>query len=56
MSDYAMFRALGVGFKRTKTIAINCDVCDFRFVKDYQTPKGWPPESLEEFRQYLSKK
>ena len=53
--DYAMYRALGIGFKRTQTIGLGGNVCDFRFVKDYNTPEGWPPEELEEFKQYLAK-
>ena len=48
LCDYARMRALGIGFKRTKTIAAGANLCDFRFIKDYQTPRGWPPEDLEE--------
>ncbi len=48
LCDYARMRALGIGFKRTKTIAAGADMCDFRFIKGYQTLKGWPPEDLEE--------
>ncbi|MFX0042362.1 MAG: L-2-amino-thiazoline-4-carboxylic acid hydrolase [Candidatus Hodarchaeota archaeon] len=48
LCDYARMRAIGIGFKRTKTIAGGADICDFRFIKGYQTPKGWPPEDLEE--------
>lgn len=48
LCDYARMRALGIGFKRSKTIAAGADMCDFRFIKDYQTPRGWPPEDLEE--------
>ncbi len=29
--DFYMFPAIGVGLKRTKTIAQGCDMCDFRF-------------------------
>ncbi|MFX1390625.1 MAG: L-2-amino-thiazoline-4-carboxylic acid hydrolase [Promethearchaeota archaeon] len=48
LCDYARMRAFGIGFKRNKTIAAGSDICDFRFIRDYQTPRGWPPESLEE--------
>ena len=48
LCDYARMRAIGVGFKRTKTIATGAEICDFRFIRDYQTPRGWPPENLEE--------
>ncbi len=55
LCDYARMRALGVGFKRTKTIAAGAEICDFRFIKEYQTPKGWPPEDLEENMSILEK-
>ena len=48
LCDYARMRVLGIGFKRTITLAAGADMCDFRFIKDYQTPSGWPPEGLEE--------
>lgn len=48
LCDFARMKAIGVGFKRTKTIANGAELCDFRFVKNYQTPRGWPPENLEE--------
>lgn len=52
LCDYALYRALGIGFKRTGTIGMNADCCDFRLIKNYQTPRGWPPENLEEFKNY----
>jgi hypothetical protein len=48
LCDYPNFHRLGIGFKRTQTIACGASSCDFRFIRDYDTPKGWPPESLEE--------
>jgi len=48
LCDYARMRAVGVGFKRTKTIAAGANICDFRFIKNYQTPRGWPPENISE--------
>jgi hypothetical protein len=48
LCDYARMKAVGVGFKRTKTIANGAELCDFRFVRNYQTPRGWPLEDLEE--------
>jgi len=48
LCDYARMRALGIGFKRTKTLAKDAEMCDFRFIKGYKTPRGWPPEYLEE--------
>jgi len=48
LCDYARMQVMGIGFKRTKTIAVGADICDFRFIKNYQTQRGWPPENLEE--------
>lgn len=50
LCDYARMRVLSIGFKRTKTLASGAEMCDFRFIKHYQTPKGWPPEDLEEYK------
>jgi len=48
LGDYATYRGFGIGFRRTRTIASGGSMCDFRFGKDWQTPRGWPPENLEE--------
>ena len=48
LGDYATYRAFGIGFKRTQTIANGASWCDFRFKKDWETPRGWPTEELEE--------
>ncbi len=48
LCDYARMRAIGVGFKRTKTRAKGAELCDFRFIRNCDTPRGWPPEDLEE--------
>ncbi|MFW9828116.1 MAG: L-2-amino-thiazoline-4-carboxylic acid hydrolase [Candidatus Thorarchaeota archaeon] len=55
LCDYARMRAIGIGFKRTKTLAAGAECCDFRFIKNYKTPKGWPPESLDENKDFYSK-
>ena len=49
LTDYAKMRGIGVGFRRTKTLACGADKCDFRFKKGGSTQRGWPPEKLEEF-------
>ena len=54
LCDYARMRAIGIGFKRTKTIAAGAEICDFRFIKNYETPKGWPPEDLEENKDFYT--
>ncbi len=48
LGDYATYRAFGIGFKRTQKIISGAPFCDFRFKKDWETPRGWPPEQLEE--------
>ncbi|MFW9804303.1 MAG: L-2-amino-thiazoline-4-carboxylic acid hydrolase [Candidatus Thorarchaeota archaeon] len=50
LCDFARLREIGAGFKRTQTLAMGHTRCDFRFSKSFETPSGWPPESLEEVR------
>lgn len=50
LSDYPMFRSIGVGLKRTKTIGNGADLCDFRVKRDGITPDIWPPDDLTEFK------
>ncbi len=50
LGDYPMFRSLGIGFTRTQTIGNGAPLCDFRFKKGGTTPRGWPPDNLEEFK------
>jgi len=50
LGDYPMFRAFGVGMKRTQTIGNGAESCDIRFKRNETTDKGWPPEGLEEFK------
>ncbi len=52
IADFAQFNQMGIGMKRTKTIGTGQSHCDFRYVKGYVTPRGWPPETLDEFQQY----
>jgi hypothetical protein len=50
LSDYPMFRIIGVGLKRTKTIGNGADLCDFRVKRDGITLDIWPPDNLTEFK------
>ncbi len=50
ISDYAMARAYGYGLKRTQTIGNGDPICDFRYIKDGKSPRGWPPDDLPEFK------
>ncbi len=45
--DYVMSGAMGVGLQRTMTLAWGCEKCDFRYVKDTESPATWPPEFVE---------
>jgi hypothetical protein len=45
--DYALFGALGIGLKRTQTLAEGGERCDFRFRKRGEMVSGWPPPWLE---------
>jgi hypothetical protein len=55
LNDFARMRGLNVGFRRTQVLSRGHPKCDFRFVKDYKTPRGWPPESLEESKHGATK-
>jgi hypothetical protein len=45
--DYVMAEAIGIGLRRTKTLAWGCDRCDFRMTKDATTSAPWPPRFVE---------
>jgi len=46
--DFVTYRTPGWSFSRTKTLAEGDEKCDFRFKKDGETKKGWPPPFLQE--------
>ena len=50
MSDFAMARAAGYGFTRTQSIWNGAPFCDFRYIKEGNTLRGWPLENLPEFK------
>jgi hypothetical protein len=45
--DYVTFEAMGIGLRRTKTLAWGCDRCDFRLSKQGVISAPWPPEFVE---------
>jgi hypothetical protein len=47
LTDYALFGALGIGLKRTMTLAEGGVRCDFRFKKGAEACSGWPPPWLD---------
>lgn len=44
--DFAMWKACGLGLRRTMTIAEGHEKCDFRYGKGRETTDGWPPRFL----------
>jgi hypothetical protein len=52
LCDYATYRAINLGFKRSSNLALGANVCDFRFCKNYTTPSGWPPNELDEYKNF----
>ncbi len=49
LADFSEANILGFGFSRTQTLGFGAPMCDHRYVKDYKTPRGWPPDDLPEF-------
>jgi hypothetical protein len=50
LSDWILWKALGIEVKRTQTIANGGDLCDFFYIrKKKRVPRGWPPETLPEW-------
>jgi hypothetical protein len=45
--DYIMAEMMGIGLRRTKTLAWGCDRCDFRMTKNATTSAPWPPRFIE---------
>ena len=48
--DFVMARAAGYGFTRTQTIWNGAPFCDFRYSREGNTIRAWPPEKLPEFK------
>jgi len=49
LGDYYEAEGLGFGFSRTQALGFGAPLCTHRFVKNYKTPRAWPPDDLEEF-------
>ena len=50
LSDFSEANILGFGFTRTQTLGCGDQICDHRYVKNYKTPRAWPPDNIEEFK------
>ncbi|MHA1167402.1 MAG: L-2-amino-thiazoline-4-carboxylic acid hydrolase [Candidatus Hodarchaeales archaeon] len=50
LTDWALWNSRGIEVRRTTTLANGGEKCDYRFIKRGKNcPRGWPPESLEEW-------
>ena len=49
LGDYYEAEGLEFGFSRTQDLGFGAPLCTHRFVKNYKTPRAWPPDDLEEF-------
>ena len=50
LSDFSEANIFGFGFSRTQTLAHGAPKCDPRWVKNFKTPRAWPPDNLPEFK------
>jgi hypothetical protein len=50
LGDFYEAEGLGFGFSRTQSLGFGGQKCTHRFVKNFKTPKAWPPYDLQEFR------
>ncbi|NHJ21381.1 MAG: hypothetical protein EAX91_10580 [Candidatus Lokiarchaeota archaeon] len=53
LADFSEANILGFGFSRTQTLGFGAPMCDHRYVINYKTPRGWPPDELPEFNKNL---
>lgn len=49
-TDYAIPHLYGFGFTRTQTLGNGAPMCDIRYMRNGTTPRGWPPDHLEEYK------
>jgi len=49
LGDFYEAEGLGFGFSRDQTLGFGALLCTHRFVKNYKSPRAWPPDDLEEF-------
>lgn len=52
LSDWAIWKASGANITRTRTLANGAPTCDYRYLRGKplgESPRGWPPESMEEW-------
>ena len=49
LGDYYEAEGLGFGFSRDQTLGFGAPLCTHKYMKNYKTPRSWPPDDLEEF-------
>ncbi len=50
LGDFSEANIFGYGFSRTQTLGNGAPICDHRYIKNYKTPRAWPPDKVEEFK------
>ena len=50
LGDFAEATAGGFGFTRTQTLSNDAPICDHRYIQGGSTPRAWPPETVQEFK------
>ena len=50
LADFTEATAAGFGFTRTQTLGNGAPICDHRYIKGGSTPRGWPPEKIQEYK------
>lgn len=50
LSDFSEANIFGFGFSRTQTVSNGAPLCDHRYRKNFQTPRAWPPDNIQEFK------
>jgi hypothetical protein len=50
LGDFAEATAGGFGFTRTQTLGNGASMCDHRYIQGDSTPRAWPPETVQEFK------
>ena len=50
LTDWALWKSLGLEVRRTQTLANGGTCCDYRYIgRNKDVPSGWPPESMPEW-------
>ena len=50
LADFAEATTGGFGFTRTQTLGYGAPICDHRYIEGGTTPRAWPPENVQEYK------